>query len=47
VAGNGNVPQASIIPADVVRKFLAAANVTPGHASDVKASVVRVICVRK
>jgi hypothetical protein len=41
-------PQAVLVPADAVRDFLNANGVTPaGGASDAKASVLRVICVRK
>ncbi len=41
--------QAALIPADAIRKLLAANNVAPATAApgDAKASVVRVICVRK
>lgn len=40
--------QATLVDADTVRKFLAGANVKPAtEAGDTKASVVRVICVRK
>jgi peptidoglycan hydrolase-like protein with peptidoglycan-binding domain len=46
-AGTAGALQASVIPAEVVRKLLAAANVAPGSSPDVKASLVRVICVRK
>jgi peptidoglycan hydrolase-like protein with peptidoglycan-binding domain len=47
-AGSASAPQANVIPADSIRKFLAAANVAAGNAAaDIKASVLRVICVRK
>jgi hypothetical protein len=40
--------QAALIPADTVREFLKANGVNAaGGSSDAKASVVRVICVRK
>jgi hypothetical protein len=40
--------QAALIPADTVREFLKANGVNaPDGSSDAKASVVRVICVRK
>ena len=40
--------QASLVSADTVREFLKANGVsTASGASDAKASVVRVICVRK
>jgi peptidoglycan hydrolase-like protein with peptidoglycan-binding domain len=43
-----SAPQASLVSADTVREFLKANGVaTRGGSSDVKASVVRVICVRK
>jgi peptidoglycan hydrolase-like protein with peptidoglycan-binding domain len=47
---NGAVPaQAGLLPADVVRGFLKDNEIVPirGAVSDAKASVVRVICVRK
>uniref|UniRef100_Q07V33 Peptidoglycan-binding domain 1 protein n=1 Tax=Rhodopseudomonas palustris (strain BisA53) TaxID=316055 RepID=Q07V33_RHOP5 len=47
---NGALPaQAGLVPADVVRGFLEANEIVPlrGAVSDAKASVVRVICVRK
>jgi hypothetical protein len=51
VAGSSNgVPatQAALVPADTVREFLKANGVNPADgSSDAKASVVRVICVRK
>ena len=51
VAGPSNATpaaQAALVPADVVRDFLKANGVnTAGGSSDAKASVVRVICVRK
>lgn len=46
-AGTASALQASVIPADSIRKFLSGASVTPGGGTDVKASLVRVICVRK
>jgi hypothetical protein len=40
--------QAALAPAEAIRAFLVANKVTAtGGASDVKASVVRIICVRK
>lgn len=51
VAGPSNVApaaQAALVPADIVRDFLKANGVNAaGGSSDAKASVVRVICVRK
>jgi peptidoglycan hydrolase-like protein with peptidoglycan-binding domain len=51
VAGPSNATpaaQAVLAPADAVRAFLAAHKVTPASGSpDIKASVVRIICVRK
>jgi peptidoglycan hydrolase-like protein with peptidoglycan-binding domain len=51
VAGPSNAApaaQAVLAPADMVRTFLAAHRATPaGGSTDVKASVVRIICVRK
>ena len=51
VAGPPNATtaaQAALVPADTVRDFLKAHGVTAsGGSSDAKASVVRVICVRK
>ena len=52
VAGPPNATpaaQAALVPADAVREFLKAnsVNVTSSGSSDAKASVVRVICVRK
>jgi peptidoglycan hydrolase-like protein with peptidoglycan-binding domain len=51
VAGPANAApaaQAALVPADVVRDFLHAHSVsTAGASTDAKASVVRVICVRK
>jgi hypothetical protein len=51
VAGPANAAppaQAALVQADVVRELLKANGVTPGgSSSDAKASVVRVICVRK
>jgi peptidoglycan hydrolase-like protein with peptidoglycan-binding domain len=53
-SGGAVLPQATIIPADVVRSFLTAQGVTPATAAATMAdqaaiekSVVRVICVRK
>ena len=49
--GQGAAPppaQAVLVPADVVRDFLKSNGVTPASgASDAKASVLRVVCVRK
>ena len=48
VAGPTNGSAAALVPADTVRGFLAANGVTAaGGSADAKASVVRVICVRK
>jgi peptidoglycan hydrolase-like protein with peptidoglycan-binding domain len=50
VAGPTNAPppQAALVPADAIRDFLKANDVAPsGTSTDAKASVVRVICVRK
>ncbi len=49
VAGPGNAtPQAALVPADAIRDFLKANGVSAaGTSADAKASVVRVICVRK
>jgi peptidoglycan hydrolase-like protein with peptidoglycan-binding domain len=48
VAGPSTAAQAALAPADVVREFLKANGVTAsGTSADAKASVVRVICVRK
>ena len=48
VAGPPNVTPAALVPADTVRDFLKANGVNAaGESSDAKASVVRVICVRK
>jgi hypothetical protein len=51
VAGVSNTApaaQAVLVPADTVREFLKANGVnTAGGSADAKASVVRVICVRK
>jgi hypothetical protein len=49
VAGPANAAiQAALVPADTVRDFLKANGVNAsGGAADAKASVVRVICVRK
>ncbi len=47
-AGPANAAQATLIPADIVRDFLRANGVNAmGTSTDAKASVVRVICVRK
>jgi peptidoglycan hydrolase-like protein with peptidoglycan-binding domain len=47
--GQGSPPaQAALVPADAVRDFLKANGLTPASGtSDVKASLLRVICVRK
>ena len=51
VAGPANAAptaQAVLVPADTVREFLKANGVNAaGEATDAKAAVVRVICVRK
>ena len=51
VAGPSNAApaaQAALVPADTVREFLKANGVdASGGSTDAKASVVRVICVRK
>ena len=50
VAGpaDGTPPQAALVPADAVRNFLKANGVNAAGASaDVRAAIVRVICVRK
>ncbi len=50
VAGSTNSapPQAALVPAETVRGFLKANAVTAASTgADTKASVVRVICVRK
>ncbi len=48
VAGPPNAAAAALVPADAVRGFLRANGVTAaGGSADAKASVVRVICVRK
>jgi hypothetical protein len=49
VAGPAAAAQAALVPADVVREFLKANGVSAssGATADAKASVVRVICVRK
>jgi peptidoglycan hydrolase-like protein with peptidoglycan-binding domain len=50
VAGStgGTTPQAALVPADAISDFLKANGVSAtGTSSDAKASVVRVICVRK
>ncbi|PZA10697.1 peptidoglycan-binding protein [Rhodopseudomonas palustris] len=48
-ADSAAAPQAALISADTVRGYLAGVGVRPaeGSAKDIKASVVRVICVRK
>jgi peptidoglycan hydrolase-like protein with peptidoglycan-binding domain len=50
-AGTTTVPAATIVPVDVIRRFLDAQYVTPATGAAgvdaVKASVVRVICVRR
>jgi peptidoglycan hydrolase-like protein with peptidoglycan-binding domain len=44
----GIVAQASLVPADAIRTFLAAQSVAPASSgADVKDAIVRVICVRK
>jgi peptidoglycan hydrolase-like protein with peptidoglycan-binding domain len=51
VAGPGGPPQAAIVPVDRIRNFLEANYVAPSSSKpgveDTKASVTRVICVRK
>ena len=51
VAGPGGAPQAAIVPVDRIRNFLEANYVAPSSGKpgveDTKASVTRVICVRK
>ena len=48
VAGPANAASAALVPADAVREFLKAHGVdAAGGSADAKASVVRVICVRK
>ncbi|MEO8411921.1 MAG: hypothetical protein ABI478_15235, partial [Propionivibrio sp.] len=48
VAGPANGAAAALVPADTVRGFLSANGVSAaGGSADAKASVVRVICVRK
>ncbi len=48
VAGPANGPPAALVPADAIRDFLKANDVNAaGTSADAKASVVRVICVRK
>jgi len=51
VAGAANAPQAAVVPLAKIKNFLEAHDVIPasGHpgVEDAKASVVRVICVRK
>ena len=46
---SGTGSQATVVPAEAIRAFLAAQSITPASADsgDVKASVVRVMCVRK
>jgi hypothetical protein len=51
VAGPGGAnPQAVLVPGEQVREFLRERNVTPASGSagvkDIRASVVRVICIR-
>jgi hypothetical protein len=50
-SAQGSAPPATLVPAETVRKFLAAQNVAvrEGNSSpeDAKASVVRIICVRQ
>ena len=45
---SGTGSQATVVPAEAIRAFLAAQNITPAGtgSGDVKASVVRVMCVR-
>ena len=48
--GQGSPPpaQAALVPANAVREFLTANNVTPASGpSDAKAAIVRIVCVRK
>jgi hypothetical protein len=48
VAGPSNAPTATLVSADTVREFLKANGVNAADgSSDAKASIVRVICVRK
>ncbi len=48
VAGPANAATAALVPADAIRDFLKANGVNAtGSSTDAKASVVRVICVRK
>jgi hypothetical protein len=48
VAGPANAAAAALVSADTVRGFLAAHGITAtGGSADAKASVLRVICVRK
>ena len=48
IAGPTNGSAAALVPADTVRNFLKSNDVTAaGGSADAKASVVRVICVRK
>src|SRR5580658_1729659 len=46
---SGTGSQATVVPTEAIRAFLAAQSITPASAGggDVKASVVRVMCVRK
>jgi hypothetical protein len=50
-AGGAPPPQAAVVPAETVRKFLEAQNVAPAsgrsNADAIKAALVRVICVRR
>jgi hypothetical protein len=51
VAGAGGAPQAGVVPVDRIRNFLEANYVAPASGKpgveEIKASVTRVICVRK
>jgi hypothetical protein len=52
IAGTSPAPggnEAALVPADQVAAFLKANNVTPvdGAKADAKASVLRIVCVRK
>ena len=51
VAGPSGAPQAGVVPVDRIRNFLEANYVAPASGKpgveDTKASVTRVICVRK
>ena len=50
-AGDDELPPATVVPVDTIRKFLESQYVTPATGSAgveaAKASVVRVICVRR